>query len=282
MTTNDAATVFPAVYTRLQSEVWEMRSKLDRSSLEVVAKEVIQRVAERAKEIPSTDHPATAAELEALCLDLISDDQNAGLTVIAQARADGVSVETVYLSYLAGAARLLGQWWDTDRVSFFDVTAGTGRIYAIMRALNTQTTVSAGGAGPQRLALFAAVPGETHNLGVKAAADLLERRGWSVRLLVGRSHDQLIEEVVASDAGIIGLSAAGAHALPALAKLIVSLRIEAPAKKIIVGGHVLAEAEEQVCAMRPDALAVDMPQAYAALERLRRGMVPKTGEMSEN
>ena len=41
-----------------------------------------------------------------------------------------------YLEYLALAARKLGKWWEEDRVSFLDVTLGTGRIYAIIRAVS--------------------------------------------------------------------------------------------------------------------------------------------------
>lgn len=262
----------PDVYARVEQDVSEIRSKLDPSALEEVAREVLRRVAEKATPADVNDTPATPEELERLCALLISEERDAGLRFIAQVRAHGTSIETVYLSYLAGAARLLGAWWDQDRVSFLDVTVGSGRIYAIMCALNAQTTAIVAPPTGQRSALFASVPGETHNLGAKVAADLLEQRGWSIVLLSGRSHDDLIEDIVASSTPLVGLSVGAAHALPALARMIFALRLEAPAKRIIIGGNALTEAEDEIHAMKPDAVAINMPQAFAAFEQIWRGM----------
>lgn len=268
----EATTLSPDVYAWVEQDVFEIRSKLDPAALEEVAREVLRRVAQKASAVDPNDTPATREELELLCALLISAKPDSGLEFIERIRADGASIETVYLSYLGGAAQLMGEWWEQDRVSFFDVTVGSGRIYAIMCALNAKTVATVAAPAARRSALFASVPGETHNLGVKAAANLLEQRGWSTVLLVARSHDELIEEIIASSVPFVGLSAAGAHALPAMTKLIISLRIEDPAKRIIVGGNILAESENEIHAMKPDAVAIDMPQAYAVLERMWRRM----------
>lgn len=260
----------PGVFRQTESEAFELRMKLEPAALQLLARDVISRVAARAPALTVNAHEPNAKELERFCSMLISAGEKAAHEYISKIVAKGTPTDTVYLLYLGRAARMLGVWWDDDHVSSSDVTLGSLRIYAIMRALSSRMRDQS--LSGQKSAVFASVPGETHTLGVKSAADLLQLRGWSIDLKMGRSHEELIEEVASSEAPIVGLSAAGAHAIPALAKLIVSLRIEVSTIKIVVGGNILVEAADKVQAMNPDAIALDMPQAYAALTRIWRSL----------
>jgi methanogenic corrinoid protein MtbC1 len=92
-------------------------------------------------------------------------------------------VEDVCLDHLAPAARCLGEWWETDRLPFTDVTMATARIQSMLRRMPTGRGHIAAFAGNG--AVFCAVPGEQHTLGVMMAADLFRRNGWDVGLLLG-------------------------------------------------------------------------------------------------
>lgn len=243
--------------------------ELRQSALETIASEVLNRfAAEAERKRDAADVQARPDELETLSTLLIGSDEDAGHAFINNVREKGIPIESIYLSYLAGAVRLLGVWWEEDKVTFWDVTLGSVRIYSIMCALSRSFTNE----WPirSRSAVFATVPGETHTLGISTAADLLTKKGWSISVITGRSLDDIVEDIAAGDWRIVGLSAAGSHATDALAKLIVALRIRVPESKIVVGGQILAEGREAVMAMKPDATASNMPETYAALERILR------------
>lgn len=266
MTDSQLQMLTPSLYVEAQSEIADIRGKLNRSAFKAIAKEALRRLAQKdlvAQRI--SEHLATQAELEELCRLLISPDERLAQSFIDDVHAKGASIETVYLSYLAGAARMLGEWWNEDRVPFTKVAFGSIRIYAIICVLNRRFTEFS----PilSRSAVFASVPGETHTLGVSMISDLLAKDGWSITTRTGRDHDELVEDIAERDWRIIGLSAGGSHAIEPLARLIVALRIHKPDAKILIGGRILLEAHDSVLAMRPDAVAMDLDQTHEALER---------------
>ncbi len=244
------------VYLQTQAQLRELKSQLPQNSVESLAREVIRRLAER--DVDAVDAPS-GAQIEVLCLALLSGDDSAGARFIQEVRTEGASVEVVYLKYLASAARLLGEWWDEDRVSFVDVTLGTSRMYAIMRAMRHQFSI--GHVLPTRSAVFVSVPGETHTLGVRMAADLFRKEGWDIELMTGRTHDELVAEVAQSKTQIIGISAAGAHSVKPLSQLVIALRISNPGASIIVSGNVLEKEEETVGLMGVDGMTNDIAVA---------------------
>ncbi len=184
------------LYSQSQAKIRMLKSRLPEDSVESLAREVIRRLAEQdidaSVEAPSDD------QLEHLCHALLSGDDHAGTQFIRDVRTEGASVEVVYLRYLAQAARMLGEWWEEDLVSFGEVTLGTSRMYAIMRALRRESLNEH--TSPNRSAVFASVPGETHTLGVRMAADLFRKDGWDIELMVGMSHEELVSEIRRSKA----------------------------------------------------------------------------------
>ena len=113
--------------------------------------------------------------------------------LVLQARLNGMSVDMVYLGFLAGAARRLGERWDEDRTTSAQMTIAAGRIYAIMRGLRQAFTSDHYLTPPQEHALFVSTPGETHTLGVTMAADFFRRRGWQIDLRTGLGHHELLD-----------------------------------------------------------------------------------------
>lgn len=255
-----------SVYERSSIGIQTLKANLPEDEARSLAKEVLRRVAQRASEHPALHHRAAHEDIERLCIALTSKDNEAAKRAVMQISEDGASMDSIYLTYLAGAARLLGEWWDDNRLSFVDVAIGTSRIYAIMRSMShlflpTQLTQIRG-------AVFASVPGETHTLGVNMAADLFRKEGWDIQLLLGLSHDKLIAEMVQYKPILIGLSCSGRHSVSALAKLVIGLRLSNPGAFIMVSGSVLDEAEDIVLKMDVDGTAADFPVAKATLNSL--------------
>ena len=147
-----------------------------------------------------------------------------------------------------------------------DVKLGTSRIYGLMRALESEEEPLKQQETPS--AVFMTVPDETHTLGIQIATDLFRRQGWSIELLLDKSHEQLVDAAEAMQPAVIGISAAGDHSFAALARLIVALRIHCPDTLIAVGGAIVREASEMLDDLSPDAKFQDVTTAYNVMSDL--------------
>jgi methanogenic corrinoid protein MtbC1 len=245
-----------------------LASKMPPDALEEFAREVVARLSTN---VVSGDVAATlppAAKIDELCDTLVAPDPDAGALLIAQIQSGGVSTSDIYLLYLAAAARRLGDRWDTDELSFTQVMIGTNRILAIMRGL--RNAFRSEGSVRDRRAIFASVPGEEHVVGVSMAADLFAEDGWTVELLVGRTHDEVVDSVGRSEAVVVGLSGHGERSLPALVRLIHAIQVSRPAVRILVSGNIADVAGQDIALAGADAIVTSIPTAMSELRRLRR------------
>ncbi|KIN75499.1 cobalamin B12-binding domain-containing protein [Sulfitobacter guttiformis] len=248
------------LYREAVREIGTLKEKLPQDAFAALAREVIRRL---------SDHPVAAsgsvsfpsdAKIDELARALIEPGAEPGIEFIERVRAQGASVETVYIAYLAEAAKTLGEWWEDDLVSFAEVTAATGHIYAVMRGLKPMFRASAT-IRTQPNAFFTAIPGETHLLGVSMAADLFRKQGWDIALKRELDHDGIVQYAATSGVALIGLSAGGEHALIPLARLVVGLRISVPDAAIMVSGAILGTSYDAVKSLGIDILPVSMDDA---------------------
>jgi len=112
-----------------------------------------------------------------------ASDEDACADHVAQLRLDGITHAELTSAYFAEAARMLGTWWEDDRISFFQTTMGTGRLIGLLRALQPEQPRIFAGHG--RHALFATVPDAGHTIGIAIAADLFRRDGWDIDVRMG-------------------------------------------------------------------------------------------------
>jgi len=253
-------------YQQALSEIESLAGRLPRLAVANLAREVVTQLAARLPQFAADDHVPSADEIDRICFALMDADHTAAARIIEHVRAEGATLERIYLSYLAAAARRLGEMWASDQASFLEVTIGSARIYAI---LNTMRVAIARPVKLQRRsAVFALVPGEDHSLGVRMAADLLRDRGWDIDLHMGLSHDMLVEVLRGNETRLIGLSAGGSRTLVPLMRLIVALRISNPFARIIVGGQIVRDGFDMVGVVGADASAPDFESTLAEMERL--------------
>jgi methanogenic corrinoid protein MtbC1 len=206
--------------------------------------------------------PVATALAHALC----EDDSDLADLMVEDLMEAGLTVGEVCLEHLAPAARLLGEWWEADRLPFTEVTLATARIQSMLRRMPI------GRGAPRRHgvkgAVFCAVPGEQHTLGVMMAADLFRRDGWDVSLLVGLDHDEVLSRLVRDDRDVIGLSCSGAHSERALDRLMRALRDQRPEARLILSGQIAADAKALARLPEADATVTCMAEAEAELARL--------------
>lgn len=197
---------------------------------------------------------------------LLSNDGATSAEEIISTLAKDTTREVIYLGYLAAAARMLGDWWTEDRVSFTDVTAATGRIFELLRKI---TITAHPGANRQDLTVvFASVPGEHHTLGIRMAADLFRDDGWDIALKIGLSETELVAEIRKLPRCIVGLSIGGQHSLDRLAGLVEALHRHCPQAVIVVSGQDVDGLRPRLSAMGLDAVAGEINEAKEHISAL--------------
>ncbi len=245
---------------RARGAILDLPHVLPEASVATLAHEVISRMAAQHRSARRSDCPQTEAMAEAL----VAPDETTAMRHVMRLLSTGVPVEDVYLTHLAGAARLLGQWWEVDRLSSAQVTIAAARTYAIMRGIASRLLPRAWPDG--RHAVFATVPGERHTLGVSMAADLFRREGWLIDLMVGRQHDDLLADLGRTDFTILALSAGTPAVLPDLTRLIAAVRIAAPHALILICGRLVQDQPDLCRRTDADAATDDLAEAQSRME----------------
>lgn len=213
------------------------------SVLRAVTEELVSRVARR---LPGEDAaqneqmlaPAPREELDAFCEALISPDPARAGSFFDQLRLRGKTPDALTLSWIAGAARRLGEFWIEDACGFLDVTLGLSRLHGLQRSLRGAFVSGSIYQPPEMSALFAPSPGETHLLGVSIAADFFRRAGWRVDLHSEDGLESLCDRLKTGDYRLVGLSAGCEAAIGSLEGTVQRLREAQPGVKIVVGGNI--------------------------------------------
>jgi methanogenic corrinoid protein MtbC1 len=186
--------------------------------------------------------------------------------MVRAARLGGMTADVLYHTYIAEAARRLGQRWEKDEATAAEVILGAGRVYAILRDLRTVFLSEYLIAPPGAEAVFASAPGEVHGIGTTIAADTLRRKGWDITLLLGLGHSALIEEIVKRKPTMVGLSLAQSAMTFPVARLIVALRVRCPQVWVVVGGAAVAADPDIVRLVDADAGARTIDEGVAQIE----------------
>lgn len=188
----------------------------------------------------------------------------------------GVGVQDLCLDHLAPAARELGAWWERDTMQFADVTMAAARIQSILRTIpaNRPRLVQPG----DHRALFAAVPGETHTLGVIMAADHFRRLGWDVGLLIGMDASELGRTLAKDERTLIGLSCAGRHSAPSLVRVVEEIRRDRPDMGIVLSGNILNDAVAMADLPPVDGIVDGMARAEAVLQTVAKATATRAVE----
>ncbi|MDX8353303.1 cobalamin-binding protein [Cognatiyoonia sp. IB215182] len=252
-------------YDRADQQFRLAKQKLPREAVNDLAREVVRRLRFRMPRTMRKEDLPGVAEIDLLCSALLSPNEDAADQLIMAARRDGVDVDAIYLGYVAGAARRLGEMWDADEVSFIDVTLGCAKLYRIIRGLRHIVAPGIVFGRDEKPALFALVPGETHTLGIEMATDLFRREGWDVDMMVGLDHEVLVDQAEHRSYQAIVLVANSDGMMQPLIRLILALRITQPLAHIVVAGNILDHHPDIIHMVGADAVIKDIETAITKL-----------------
>ena len=248
---------------------------LHRLLREIVGSVVIPRLdalhAQTQRALPAA-HPRVA-ELVRL---LIATDPRGAAALVGSAMARAGSFGGLCASLFEPVARGLGNLWQTDDCSEFDVTLGLCRLQSAIRQFSR--SAARPGVHGQPAVLVVPQPGELHLLGAALDAELLWRGGWDMHTEFPASDDALDALLAGTWFDVLDLSLSAAfrreHWLPRLGETIAHARSAScnPALVVVVGGRVFGEQGDSGASLGADASCASAAQVEAAiLGALHRG-----------
>jgi methanogenic corrinoid protein MtbC1 len=174
-------------------------------------------------------------------------------------------LEAIIDDVLFPALREIGTLWQNNRIGVAEEHAAAEICRDIIGGLTAALPHAK--VGP-RSALLCCVPGEEHELGVKATAALMESRGWNVDYLGrGLPVEDIARATAARKPRVTVLSATMLSNLTAAREAVAAVRETYPAAKIIFAGRAATAAREKF-AGAVDAVASDIKSGCAAAEGL--------------
>jgi methanogenic corrinoid protein MtbC1 len=195
----------------------------------------------------------------------LSADDRAASDFIDGLLAQGVTVEAVFLDWLAPAARRLGDQWESDETDFANVTLGVGRLHMIMRRLGDAFCNDQSHAEGGESALLTNIPGEQHSFGLSMVAEFFRRAGWNLCTGPFASHRELTSLVHNHWFDVVGFSVSSDRRLDELRRDIDNIRSGSrnPRIGVMLGGPMLLSHPELVASVGADMMSVDAMQAPA-------------------
>lgn len=177
--------------------------------------------------------------------------------------------------YIPEVARRLGEAWETDCVSFAQVTMGVARLQAILREIGSGWSADTAAIGEATTLLLILPQGEQHTLGAMVLAGRLRRMGISVSVKIAPSIAELAEYVAERSFDGALISIACEDRLEICRKLVKTLKEASDGRLKVAIGGALAEADENV--MRLTGADVVTNDIALALERVgvASGVLPE-------
>jgi methanogenic corrinoid protein MtbC1 len=238
-----------------------------------------QLVASHAAEATRTDAPETGlpgGDFNAFIGELVAHDVAACQARIGAMAARGLAFDRLCRDVLTPAARRLGEMWEDDTASFFDVTAGLGALHTLLHGAAEQVAAAPVREATRR-ALLASLPGEQHSFGLQMMAALFRQAGWDVTLALETGAIELASIVAGGHFALAGMSLSSAGQEEAVADAVLVLRAASanPGIGILLGGPLAAADPALALEVGADACVGDAADAIRVAEGWRVAALEK-------
>ncbi|WP_112324021.1 cobalamin B12-binding domain-containing protein [Oceanibium sediminis] len=198
------------------------------------------------------NHEGQADALVAMALQGRIDQAKSELRALHEA---GTPYEHLQLGLLATAAERLGALWETDNLSFVDVTIATGTLQRLMHFIAIDLDKGPLLAGRTRSILIFPEPGAEHTFGAATAARFFERAGWDVHYVPDSDRATLRDIVRNRPVDVLGVSLSRADHAPRAGALVAELRAASrnPDLAAIAGGSAVVRQPSLITELNVDA-----------------------------
>ena len=230
----------------------------------------LERLAEPTAESPShlpQDGASTGIAKEYLRL-LLACQRNAATSLILEAVDSGMAIRDVYLQIFQPCQRELGRLWQARQIIPAQEHYCSAATQLIMSQLAPRLFASRKNG---RRAVIACVADETHEIGTRMVADLLELAGWDTIYLGGNVPiSDVVQVLVEHRADLLAASATMTYHLPAVIDLIAAVRAQPACAgvKVMVGGRLFHAESGLWQRVGADGHAADADEACHLADRL--------------
>lgn len=171
----------------------------------------------------------------------------------------GVDLEDVYLNGLAPTARLLGDWWTSDRIDFAQVTIGIHCLQQILYQLSPQFLSQTERRANGFRAIFFSTPHSQHSFGAVMLTEFFRRGGWDATSMTIQSEADVVQELSRHRVDLAGFSICSDRGVDALRQLIDEARQASlnPKLQFMVGGAMVALDPDLLATLGADLMGGD-------------------------
>jgi MerR family transcriptional regulator, light-induced transcriptional regulator len=154
--------------------------------------------------------------------------------------SQGFPIDMIYVQGITQAAALLGEMWERDEITFFEVTLGAQRLQDLLfngySYFDDQTPSNA--VNHEYVVLFARPPDSHHSLGVLVVREVFRRHGWNILTDIQSDAKSIANTISTTHVDVIGISVAIDDHLNTVKDFITLSRAKSMNKKlcVMVGG----------------------------------------------
>jgi methylmalonyl-CoA mutase cobalamin-binding subunit len=227
----------------------------------IFAARVLDVLVDRSRRTSSTLRPDLVL---ALAEGMVTPDSDRIEETLAAFRRACISPAAMADVYIPAAAQHLGAHWAVDRLCFAEVSIGTARLQALVRAIGTRWGGDPAHLPGRRSVLMIVPEAEQHTLGAVVATGQMRRRGLSVCLRLGPDRSETVELLRSRVFDVAMLSIGHGERLDVSRKLVDTLRTFGPrGMPILAGGAAAAGRPDLADRTGVDYVTQDLGEALA-------------------
>ena len=182
-----------------------------------------------------------AGDIDALAQACLQDQRSA-MAVVESWIGLGIELEVIYLRGIAPVCRVLGKWWQDDRLDFASVTLATCRLQGLLYEFSPFFLEHAKQNTNGYSTLMLRPNSAQHSIGSFMLGEFFKRSGWAVTQLAFQSDTQIRRLLHGEWIDVVGYSLCSEDCLGLAAPLFSKIRRYSVNQgvKIMVGGPLVS------------------------------------------
>jgi methanogenic corrinoid protein MtbC1 len=181
----------------------------------------------------------------------------------------GQSLEDIYLQGITPCARLLGDWWCSDRLDFAMTTIASSHLQQLLHDFSAEFLQESPQQRNGLSVLLLTEPGAQHSLGLFMLSEFFKRAGWAVTVAVPQDVGDFKQLFLSDWFDAVGISVSTDRHLQTLNTLLPQLRDASDNLNlhVFVGGPMAYAAPELLKGLAAKVLAEDAPGTVACVTK---------------
>jgi methanogenic corrinoid protein MtbC1 len=179
----------------------------------------------------------------------------------------GQSLEDIYVQGIMPCARMLGDWWCSDRLDFTMTTIASSHLQQLLHDFSAEFLLEAPPQSNGLSLLLMTEPGAQHSMGLLMLSEFFKRAGWLVTLGVPQDVAEFKRLFQSEWFDAVGISISTDRHLLSLSSLLPQLRGASDnlGLRLFVGGPMAHVAPDLLTGLAVEVVAQDAPATVAWL-----------------